>query len=63
MDSDFDSEWFPLNTEAALADVKGLQSDDANLEVVVAAGTAGFVGDASALAPVARVAARRFFCN
>ena len=46
MDSDCDSEWFPVHTGMALADVKRLQSDDANLKVVVAAGAAGTVQDA-----------------
>ena len=54
-----DLECFLLHTEAALADVDGLRSDNANLEVAVAVGAAGKVEDASVLAPVPRAAVKR----
>ena len=54
-------EWFPLRTEAALADVEGLRSYDANLEVAVAAGAPRKVQKASVVAPVARAAAKPVF--
>ena len=57
-------EWFPVHTRVALADVKRLQSDDANLKVVVAAGAAGTVEDAIVLVPMARATRKFFFfCN
>ena len=54
-------EWFPLHTEAALTDVDGLRSDDANLGGAVATVVAGIVEDASVVAPVAGSAAKRIF--
>ena len=54
MDSDSELKCSHKVMEAALPDLDGLRSDDANLEVAVAAGSAGIVDGASVLAPVAR---------